>query len=129
MDDDGLFFELFAAEFGPEKGQDDAHEKDDDGTGRIGNGGSDSDGGSGDEGGAVGELFGAANEGISEHGAEEFAVAAPKDCAKTATPFRDGVDKRDAGEAFGEEEDSGDGDEVGIGGVGFDKNEVADDGD
>ena len=56
-------------------------------------------------------------------------MAASENGVETTTPFGDGVDKHDAGEAFGEEKDGSDGDKIGIGGVGFDENEIADDGD
>lgn len=65
MDDDGLLFEFFAAEFGPDESQYNTHKEDDDGTRGVGDSGSDSDSGSGDESGAVGELLGATDNGIN----------------------------------------------------------------
>ena len=36
MNEDGLFVEFFASEFGPNEGEEDAKEKDDDGFGGVG---------------------------------------------------------------------------------------------
>ena len=57
MDGDGLLVEFFAAKLGPDESEEETHEKDNDGFGRIRGSGGDGDGGGSDKGSTIGEIF------------------------------------------------------------------------
>ena len=100
MDEDGLSFELFATIFGPDECENDTHEEDDDGSGRIGDSGGEGNTGCGDEGGTVSEFLGSAEESVYYHRAKNFAFTLFNDCMIATTPFWNRIDDDEIGDAF-----------------------------
>ena len=56
-------------------------------------------------------------------------MTASVDSVETTAPLGDTVDENDISDGFGEKKDDGDGDEISIGSVGFDEDEITNDGD
>lgn len=131
MDNDGFLVHFFAAEFGPDKSENDAHEESGDGDGGIAGGGSGGDARREDEGGVVSKVSKNTTSETREERAINFVMAGFDDLMIAAAELGAETHDGEVTKAFAEVEEGELGEEAELGGVAvfFDEENVGESGD